>query len=473
LSVQTGAIGNSFLTDFGVSAQKIAAGAVVKNLNGLTDSVTLQAGSNVSISPNGNTLTISSTSGGLQAPVNLSGTGEVMTVTKTSGTGFAFTARDQASTAVAELAFGGTGLHAKGAGAGVNAEGGSNGVQATGTATGILATSTDGIGAWGQSTSNTGVRGNSNGGYGVNGISVSNDAVRGTSTSGTGVFGQTSSGYGVYGIGSTAGVNGESGAGFGVRGTSTSNAGVKGTSTSSIGVYGQSSSGNGVQGVSTSNDSVLGVHGGVSHAGVAGSNMGGGNGVYGESNANGHGGAFSGGITSFNGTKNFVEPHPTDPTKQIRFTSLEGPESGTYFRGTARTVNGFATIKVPEAFRMVSSEDGLTVVATPVGKLAVMAVVRQSLDEIVVQSSQDVTFHYMVNGVRRAFPLHDAVEENFFYVPNSPADTRFRSNLPPEHRERLVKSGILNEDGTINMRTVKSLGWDKRQGWSEEQAQTR
>ena len=36
-----------------------------------------------------------------------------------------------------------------------------------------------------------------------------------------------------------------------------------------------------------------------------------------------------------NGAKYFVEPHPTDPTKMIKYVSLEGPESGTYFRGRA------------------------------------------------------------------------------------------------------------------------------------------
>ena len=44
-----------------VTAQKIAAGNVVKQLNGLTDNVTLAAGSNITITPTGNTLTIAST----------------------------------------------------------------------------------------------------------------------------------------------------------------------------------------------------------------------------------------------------------------------------------------------------------------------------------------------------------------------------------------------------------------------------
>lgn len=47
----------------GVTSDKIAAGQVVKSINGLTDSVTLAAGSNITLSPSGGTLTISSTAG--------------------------------------------------------------------------------------------------------------------------------------------------------------------------------------------------------------------------------------------------------------------------------------------------------------------------------------------------------------------------------------------------------------------------
>ena len=50
---------NSHLTDASVTATKIADGQVVRSVNGLTDNVTLTAGSNVTITPSGNILTIS------------------------------------------------------------------------------------------------------------------------------------------------------------------------------------------------------------------------------------------------------------------------------------------------------------------------------------------------------------------------------------------------------------------------------
>ncbi len=47
-----------------VTAAGVASGQVVKSLNGLADAVTLAAGANINLTPNGNTLTIASTGGG-------------------------------------------------------------------------------------------------------------------------------------------------------------------------------------------------------------------------------------------------------------------------------------------------------------------------------------------------------------------------------------------------------------------------
>jgi hypothetical protein len=49
------------IADNAVTGVKIGGGQVVKNLNGLTDNVTLAAGANVTITPSGNTLTVSAT----------------------------------------------------------------------------------------------------------------------------------------------------------------------------------------------------------------------------------------------------------------------------------------------------------------------------------------------------------------------------------------------------------------------------
>ena len=105
------------------------------------------------------------------------------------------------------------------------------------------------------------------------------------------------------------------------------------------------------------------------------------------------------------GNKNFVAPHPTDPAKQIAFVSLEGPESGTYFRGTAQLLGGYAQIAVPESFRLVTSPSGLTVIATPSTSAAVLYCESKSLENIVIRGSEDVEFDYVVNGVRAGYEI--------------------------------------------------------------------
>ncbi len=166
------------------------------------------------------------------------------------------------------------------------------------------------------------------------------------------------------------------------------------------------------------------------------------------------------GTLTIAGSKSFAEPHPTDPTKEIRFVCLEGPESGTYFRGHGRVVSGFAKIAVPESFRMVTDSENITVQLTPVGGLAVLACVQKNLDTIVVQGSGDVEFDYMINGVRKAYKDFAVVRANESFIPDGPGDRRF-ALYAPEIQKRLVATGIYNADGTVNLETARRLGWDK------------
>jgi hypothetical protein len=167
------------------------------------------------------------------------------------------------------------------------------------------------------------------------------------------------------------------------------------------------------------------------------------------------------------GAKYFVEPHPTDATKVIKYVSLEGPESGTYFRGRAKFQNGLARISVPESFRIVTDEQGLSIQVTPIGQMATFAVERIGLDEIVVRGSRNVEFFYMVNGVRRAFkdhqPISDAINGGEFMPSN--ADARMPA-YPEELKRRLVQNGTYNADGTVNLQTAHSAGWDRI--WEEK-----
>ena len=178
-------------------------------------------------------------------------------------------------------------------------------------------------------------------------------------------------------------------------------------------------------------------------------------------------GVYAFGNSGASGTKSFVEPHPTDPRKVINYVSLEGPEAGTYFRGSARTVNGVAVIAVPEDFRIVSDDEGLTVQLTPVGASAGMYIVSEDLNQIVVHSNRDVKFHYLVNGVRRAYKDHVAIMDGTEYMPWSP-NFKMPEAFSAEAKRRLIANGTYNEDGTVNMETAERIGLTKV--WAERAA---
>jgi hypothetical protein len=113
LSIGAGKVTNTHLATNAVTATKIAAGQVVKSINGLKDNVTLVEGSNITITPSGNTLTIAApgassgvihdatlngngTSGsplGVAVPLSLSGSSSnpILSVTNT-GSGAAISA---------------------------------------------------------------------------------------------------------------------------------------------------------------------------------------------------------------------------------------------------------------------------------------------------------------------------------------------------------------------------------------------
>jgi hypothetical protein len=378
----------------------IAIGQVVRSLNGLHDNLTLAAGSNVTLTPSGSTITIAASGGGgLTLPFS-------------------------GSADSAESAFSITNTHPSSLAVGIDGTG-RIGVSGKGAEAGVLGLSPPD--SLVDITDNVGVYGSSSGGYGIYGVSQT----------GFGVHGESASGIaGVEGVG-YASIAGVEGVGYS-------------SSASSYAVYGHAY-GNGA-----------GVFGEAEHgAGVVGSSHGGTYGVFAY-------GGFGG-----TGPKYFVEPHPSDPTKEIRYVCLEGRESGTYFRGTGKIVNGFASVEVPEDFRMVTSDKGLSVQLTPVGDFASMVVKSYGLDRIVVQANRDVEFFYMINGIRKAFENHQPISENRDFIPGSADDTRLVASLPVESVRRLKANGTLKEDGSINLETAHRLGWDQTESWKRAETATR
>jgi hypothetical protein len=286
---------------------------------------------------------------------------------------------------------------------------------------------------------------------GVEGIASAGNGLLGTSSTNNGIVGTT----GTTG-GDLAGVVGRDPAAPSVVGSPS--AGVRGEGTYGVVGFSSASFGVGVFGQGFT-PAYMGVHGEM--------NTSGGYGVHGQANFPATWGVYANGNLGATGTKPFVEPHPTDATKEIRYVALEGPEAGTYFRGSSTTVGGVAVIEVPETFRAVSAEDGLTVHLTPVGALAQLAVISRDLNRIVVHSSRDVAFDYLVHGVRRAFRDWQVVSESSDFRPLSP-DQKLPSYLSEEARRRLVANGTYNADGSVNLETAERLGW--AQAWRERPA---
>jgi hypothetical protein len=169
-------------------------------------------------------------------------------------------------------------------------------------------------------------------------------------------------------------------------------------------------------------------------------------------------GVYSSGELGASGTKSFLQPHPEDPARMIQFHCLEGNESGTYFRGTGRIENGRAELVIPEEWRLVTDEASITVQLTPVGAPALLCVLEQSRERIVVGSTSDVRFHYHVHGVRRGFVEYEPYLPNSAFQPEQ-RGVPFGGQWPKALRDILVKNGILNPDYTPNEATAARLGW--------------
>ncbi len=304
----------------GVTAAMLADTAAVKSLNSLTGSVSLVAGSNVSITPSGNNLTISATPGGgggditaVNAGSGLTGggtSGDVTLAVATGGvTGAMLAANSVDSSKIADGTVGTADL----ANIAVTAAKIGNGevtmakINQSGATTGQVikwsgsawAPAADGLSLPFQKTwaggvafdvnvmkdplgttvtafqgttsySSPAIAGINNGsGPGVSGTSSSGNGVSGQSSTGSGVYGHTerTNSYqvaGVYGLGThfAHGVWGKNTSdGNGVLGESQSGVGVRGSSSTSHGVWGET--------IGTASAGVVGDYRGSSSNGMA------------------------------------------------------------------------------------------------------------------------------------------------------------------------------------------------------------
>jgi hypothetical protein len=125
-------------------------------------------------------------------------------------------------------------------------------------------------------------------------------------------------------------------------------------------------------------------------------------------------GHFTGNLST-DGTKPFIQEHPTDPTKNIVYIALEGGEAGTYVRGEGQLVNGEARITIPEHFSLVTEDFGLTAQVTPRDEMNGLRVVSITPKELVVKElkngKSNVKFYYHINGLRIGYSDHEPIQE--------------------------------------------------------------
>lgn len=119
------------------------------------------------------------------------------------------------------------------------------------------------------------------------------------------------------------------------------------------------------------------------------------------------------------GVKNFAVPDPADAKKALYYTALEGPEAGTYYRGTAKTVNGEVVIELPGYFARLTESEKMTVQLTPVGAWGQLYVAQKSPEKLVVKvaaGTPDLNFDFLVQGVRKGYLNYEVERHDVFPV---------------------------------------------------------
>ncbi len=157
--------------------------------------------------------------------------------------------------------------------------------------------------------------------------------------------------------------------------------------------------------------------------------------------------------------KNFVSPDPADPSKEIKYASVEAPTVDVYFRGTAALANGYARIEVPDHFRMTAREGTYMTTLTPVGQWAPLLVESESSDGIVVRGTGNIKFHYVVYAERAEIEGYEPIQENVHFTPAAMEKVHLLQKLPRSTKALLVKNGTLNPDGTYNEETARAMRW--------------
>jgi hypothetical protein len=157
--------------------------------------------------------------------------------------------------------------------------------------------------------------------------------------------------------------------------------------------------------------------------------------------------------------KNFAAPHPLDPSKEIRYASVEAPTVDVYFRGTATLANGYARIEVPDHFRFTAREGTYMTTLTAIGRPLSLSVESEGPEGIVVRGSGNTRFHYVVYAERAEIEGYEPVQKNVHFTPQALEKVQMLKTLPQSTKALLVRNGTLNPDGSYNQETARAMGW--------------
>lgn len=240
--------------------------------------------------------------------------------------------------------------------------------------------------------------------------SSTGQGVVGTAVDGTGVLGSSMSGNGVRGVGSNGvvglgdeGVYGQGTTGYGVHGQSGSTSGVYGVSLSSTahGVEGSVSSG-------STNAGVYGSSGAVDGSGVKGEAHSGGAaaGIWGLSTS-GFAGYFNGNVnvagTLTKTAGSFKIDHPLDPAnKYLSHSFVESPDMMNIYNGVVTTdTAGEATVTLPSYFEALNRDFRYQL--TVIGEFA-QAIIGKKIagNRFVIRTSKpSIEVSWQVTGIRQ------------------------------------------------------------------------
>ena len=101
-------------------------------------------------------------------------------------------------------------------------------------------------------------------------------------------------------------------------------------------------------------------------------------------------------------TKSFLIAHPTQPGRQLRYASLEGPENGVYLRGRLQGEN---QIQLPEYWSSLVDSSTTTVSLTSVNVYQELFVAHMTSEKITIGNNTDmIDCFYTVYAERRDVP---------------------------------------------------------------------